>query len=127
MASVFLDAAGQRRSPATLLGHRVGRPSRNKGLRYSADPPTIDGIVAVMCATSDRPDGPRLRALIVIQCQLGHYAGDPVKGSAEHAAMVSAMTALVGRSAGGAAVASGVSDSPRQPAPRTLATALGCR
>ena len=44
-----LDAAGRRRSPATLPGYHAGRPPRNKGMRYPADPPTIDEIVA--CAT----------------------------------------------------------------------------
>lgn len=32
--SVLLDAAGRRRSPATLPGFHQGRPPRNKGLRY---------------------------------------------------------------------------------------------
>jgi hypothetical protein len=35
-----LDAAGRRRSPATMPGYHAGRPPRNKGLRYPADPPT---------------------------------------------------------------------------------------
>jgi hypothetical protein len=35
-----LDAAGRRRSPATLPGYHAGRPPRNKGIRYPADPPT---------------------------------------------------------------------------------------
>jgi hypothetical protein len=34
-----LDAAGRRRSPATLPGYHAGRPPRNKGMRYPADPP----------------------------------------------------------------------------------------
>jgi hypothetical protein len=28
-----LDAAGRRRSPATLPGYHAGRPPRNKGIR----------------------------------------------------------------------------------------------
>jgi hypothetical protein len=32
-----LDAAGRRRSPATLPGYHAARPPRNKGIRY---PPT---------------------------------------------------------------------------------------
>jgi hypothetical protein len=48
-----LDAAGRRRSPATLPGYHAGRPPRNKGMRYPADPPTIDEIVAVMRQASD--------------------------------------------------------------------------
>ena len=40
-APPLLDAAGRRRSPATLPGHHRGRPPRNKGLR-SPDPPTVE-------------------------------------------------------------------------------------
>jgi hypothetical protein len=59
MEPVLLDAAGRRRSPATLPGYDRGRPPRNKGLRYPADPPTIEEIVAVMRYAGDRPDGLR--------------------------------------------------------------------
>ena len=48
-----LDAAGRRRSPATLPGYHAGRPPRNKGMRYPADPPTVEEIVA-SCATRPR-------------------------------------------------------------------------
>lgn len=34
-----VDATGRRRSPATLPGDHAGRPPRNKGIRYPADPP----------------------------------------------------------------------------------------
>src|SRR6187397_547487 len=44
----LLDAAGRRRSPATLPDFHAGRPPRNKGVRYSADPPTTEEIVTVM-------------------------------------------------------------------------------
>ena len=37
-----LDAAGGRRSPATLPGYHAGRPPRNKGMRYPPDPPTVE-------------------------------------------------------------------------------------
>jgi hypothetical protein len=51
----MLDSAGRRRSPATMPGYHVGRPPRNKGMRYPADPPTVEEIVAVMRhATDDR-------------------------------------------------------------------------
>jgi hypothetical protein len=50
----LLDAAGRRRSPATLPGYDAGRPPRNRGMRYPADPPTVEEIVAVM---RDTPDG----------------------------------------------------------------------
>jgi hypothetical protein len=39
-------SAGRRRSPATMPGYHAGRPPRNKGMRYPADPPTVEEIVA---------------------------------------------------------------------------------
>jgi hypothetical protein len=48
-----LDAAGRRRSPATMPRYHAGRPPRNKGMRYPADLPTVDEIVAVMRHTPD--------------------------------------------------------------------------
>ena len=66
-----IDAAGHRRSPATMPGYHQGRSPRNKGRRYPADPPTVEEIVAVMRAASDRADGARLRALIVILWRAG--------------------------------------------------------
>lgn len=62
----LLDAAGRRRSPATLSGHHKGRTPRNKGMLYPADPPSVDEIVAVMRQTRDDGHGLRLRALIVV-------------------------------------------------------------
>jgi integrase len=61
-----LDAAGRRRSPATMPGYHAGRPPRNKGIRYPADPPTVDEIVAVMRHTGADRHGWRLRAMIVV-------------------------------------------------------------
>jgi site-specific recombinase XerD len=66
-----LGAAGHRRSPATMPGYHRGRPPKNKGLRFSADPPTVEEIVAVMRATGDGRDGARLRALIVVLWRAG--------------------------------------------------------
>ncbi len=66
-----LDCAGRRRSPATLSGFHQGRPPRNKGLRYPPDPPTVEGIIAVMRAAGDRPDGLRLRGVIVVLWRAG--------------------------------------------------------
>jgi site-specific recombinase XerD len=66
-----LDAAGRRRSPATLPGYHTGRPPRNKGIRYPADPPTVDEIVAVMRHTGDDRHGWRLRAMIVVLWRAG--------------------------------------------------------
>src|SRR5215218_10528009 len=59
-----LDAAGRRRSPATRPGFHAGRPPRNKGMRYPADPPTVEEIVAVMRQVGTDRHGARLRALI---------------------------------------------------------------
>jgi hypothetical protein len=64
MTELLLDAAGRRRSPATMPGFHAGRPPRNKGLRYPADPPTIEEIVAVMRTATDDAHGRRLGGLI---------------------------------------------------------------
>ena len=66
-----LDAAGRRRSPATLPGYHAGRPPRNKGMHYPADPPTVEEIVAVMRHTPDDHHGSRLRAMIVVLWRAG--------------------------------------------------------
>jgi site-specific recombinase XerC len=71
MIEVVLDAAGRRRSPATVPGFHAGRPPRNEGARYPADPPTVEEIVAVMRAASDNAHGRRLRALIVVLWRAG--------------------------------------------------------
>ena len=89
--SPVLDAAGRRRSPATMPGYHAGRPPRNKGQRYPADPPTVEEIIAVMRQTSDDRHGFRLRALIVVLWRgglriqealaLGERDLDPRRGS----------------------------------------------
>jgi len=76
MESVLYDAPGHRRSPATMPGFHQGRSPRNKGLRYPADPPTIEEIIAVMRAAGDSADGVRLRALIVILWRAGLRIGE---------------------------------------------------
>jgi hypothetical protein len=63
---VVLDSAGRRRSPATLPGYHAGRPPRNKGLLYPADPPTVEEIVAAMRLAGEQLHGWRLRAMIVV-------------------------------------------------------------
>src|SRR5881397_2485916 len=70
-AIALQDAAGRRRSPATMPGHHCGRPPRNKGLRYPADPPTVEEIVAVMRCAGPTPYGFRARALIVLLWRAG--------------------------------------------------------
>ena len=67
----LLDCAGRLRSPATTSSFHLGRPPRNKGRRYPADPPTVAEIIAVMRAAGDRPDGIRLRGVIVVLWRAG--------------------------------------------------------
>jgi integrase len=71
MESVLLDVAGHRRSSATMPGYHRGRPPRNKGEHYPADPPTVEEIVSVMRVVGHRADGQRLRALIVLLWRAG--------------------------------------------------------
>jgi site-specific recombinase XerD len=54
-----------------MPGFHAGRPPRNKGLRYPADPPKVEEIVAVMRAAGDGAHGRRLRGLIVILWRAG--------------------------------------------------------
>lgn len=70
-AQPLLDAAGRRRSPATMPGHHAGQVPRNKGRRYPADPRTVDEIVAVMRQAGETRHGRRLRALIVVLWRAG--------------------------------------------------------
>ena len=71
MSEHLLDAAGRRRSPATMPGFHAGRPPRNKGMRCPADPPTVEEIVAVMRAAGEAIHGQRLRGLIVVLWRAG--------------------------------------------------------
>jgi site-specific recombinase XerC len=71
MSELLLDRAGRRRSPATMPGFHAGRAPGNKGLRYPADPPRVEEIIAVMRTAGDGPHGRRLRALIVIMWRAG--------------------------------------------------------
>lgn len=66
-AQLLLDAAGRRRSPATVPGYRAGFAPRNKGMRYPADPPRVEEIIAVMRTAGDGLHGARVRALIVVR------------------------------------------------------------
>src|SRR3954470_10167882 len=69
--SAAFDAAGRRRSPATMPGYHAGRAPRNKGQHYPADPPIVEEIIAVMRQTADDRHGARLRALIVVLWRSG--------------------------------------------------------
>jgi site-specific recombinase XerD len=67
----MLDAAGRPRSPATMPGYLAGRPPRNKGLRYRADPPRVEEIIAVMREAGMGVHGARIRGLIVVLWRAG--------------------------------------------------------
>ena len=71
METVLLDRIGRRRSPATMPGYHAGRPPRNKGQRYPADPPTVEEIIRVMRTAGDGPAADRLRGLIVVLWRAG--------------------------------------------------------
>src|SRR3954447_15263235 len=66
-----LDRAGRRRSPATLPGFHRGRPPQNKGMRYPADPPRTEEIIAVMRRAGSGLYGLRVRGLIVVLWRAG--------------------------------------------------------
>jgi integrase len=68
---VLLDAAGRRRSPATMPEFHAGRAPKNKGQRYAADPPTVDEIIAVMRHARHARHGNRLNGLIVLLWRAG--------------------------------------------------------
>jgi site-specific recombinase XerD len=63
---VLLDAAGRRRSPATIPGHLAGRAPRNKGMQYLPYPPRPEEIILVMRQAGHDCHGLRLRALIAV-------------------------------------------------------------
>jgi site-specific recombinase XerD len=54
-----------------MPGFHAGRPPRNKGVRYPADPPKVEEIIAVMRAAGENVHGVRLRGLIVILWRAG--------------------------------------------------------
>jgi hypothetical protein len=69
MSKLLFDRAGRSRSPATMPGFHAGRPPRNKGLRYPADPPKAEEIVAVMRAAGS-PIGPCRPRGVVRPCRV---------------------------------------------------------
>ena len=71
MSEVLRDAAGRRRSPATMPGFHAGRPPRNTGIPYPADPPTVEESVAVTRTAGDGPHGRRRRGLIIVLWRAG--------------------------------------------------------
>jgi integrase len=71
MSELVLDRAGRRRSPATMPGFHAGHAPGNKGLRYPADPPKIEEIIAVMRAAGEGRHGRGLRGLMVVMWRAG--------------------------------------------------------
>ncbi len=67
----LLDTTGRRRSPAATPGHRAGCSPANKGMRYPADPPRIEEIIAVMRQAGSGTHADRVRALIAILWRAG--------------------------------------------------------
>ena len=65
-STVLIDAAGRRRSPATIPGHLSGRAPRNKGMQYPPDSPRPEEIIIVMRQAGHDRHGLRLRALIAV-------------------------------------------------------------
>ncbi len=63
---VLLDAIGRRRSKVTLPGYLAGRAPHNKGMRYPADPPRVEEIIAVMRHAGEDRHGLRVRAVIAV-------------------------------------------------------------
>jgi integrase len=61
-----LDACGRHHS-----SFHQGRPPRNKGQRYPADPPTVEEIIAVMHAAGADQEAVRLRGLIIVLWRAG--------------------------------------------------------
>src|ERR1019366_1839577 len=70
-ASTMVDVAGRRRSPAAVPGYHAGRPPRNKGLRYPADPPRVEEIIAVMRHAGPGVHGDRTRGLMAVLWRSG--------------------------------------------------------
>ena len=70
-AQQLFDAAGRRRSPATMPEFHAGRAPGNRGQRYAADPPTVDEIIAVMRHARHARYGNRLAGLIVVLWRAG--------------------------------------------------------
>jgi hypothetical protein len=57
MSELLLDRAGRRPPVATMPGFCAGHAPGNKGLRYPADPPKVDEIIAVMRTAGDAAHG----------------------------------------------------------------------
>jgi DNA-binding transcriptional LysR family regulator len=65
-STIVVNAAGRRRSPATMPGYLAGRAPHNKGMQYPPDPPRAEEIVLVMRQAGRDRHGLRVRALIAV-------------------------------------------------------------
>jgi site-specific recombinase XerD len=70
------DVVGRRRSPATTSEFHRGRVPGNKGMRYPADPPRVEEIVAVMRHAGEGVHGDRARGLIAVLWRAGLRIGE---------------------------------------------------
>jgi integrase len=66
----LVDITGRLRSPAATPGHWAGC-APNKGLRYPADPPTVEEIILVMREAGPGPYADRIRGLVAILWRAG--------------------------------------------------------
>jgi site-specific recombinase XerD len=66
VSMVLLDAAGRRRSPASIPGYLSGRAPHNKSMQYPPDPPRPEEIVVVMRQAGHDRHGLRVRALVAV-------------------------------------------------------------
>jgi integrase len=65
-SAIGVNAAGRRRSPATMPGYLAGRAPHNKGMQYPPDPPRAEEIVLVMRQAGHERHGLRIRALVAV-------------------------------------------------------------
>jgi Phage integrase family len=70
-STMSIDAAGRRRSPATLPGYLRGRAPRNKGMQFPPDPPGPEEIVLVMRRAGSDRHGLWIRALVAVLWRAG--------------------------------------------------------
>jgi site-specific recombinase XerD len=54
-----------------MPGYLSGRSPKNKGMRYPADPPRVEAIIAVMRVAGGNAHGLRVRALVAVLCRAG--------------------------------------------------------
>src|ERR1700751_590604 len=67
----LVDAAGRRRSPASMPGYLARRAPHNKGMQYPPDPPRAEEIILVMRQAGDGRQWLRIRALIAVLWRRG--------------------------------------------------------